>query len=50
MRHIGGVKGVVYMQTKFFANDGTEFNSASACQAYERELYEKAVNKVPLER
>lgn len=38
------------MQTRFFADDGTEFNSASACQAYERELYEKAVNAIPLEQ
>ena len=38
------------MQTRFFADDGTEFNSASACQSYERELYEKAVNEIPLEQ
>ena len=38
------------MQAKFFADDGTEFKSASECQAYERELYEKAVNEVPLEQ
>ena len=38
------------MQARFFADDGTEFKSASECQAYERELYEKAVNEVPLEQ
>jgi hypothetical protein len=38
------------MQAKFFADDGTEFKSASECRAYERELYEKAVNEVPLEQ
>lgn len=38
------------MQAKFFADDGTEFKSASECQAYERELYEKSVNEVPLEQ
>lgn len=38
------------MQAKIFADDGTEFNSASECQAYERELYEKSVNEVPLEQ
>ena len=38
------------MQAKFFAEDGTEFKSASECQAYERELYEKSVNEIPLEQ
>lgn len=38
------------MQAKFFADDGTEFKSASECQAYEREIYEKSVNEVPLEQ
>ena len=38
------------MQTRFFSDDGTEFKSASECQAYERALYEKAVNDVPLEQ
>ena len=38
------------MQIRFFADDGTEFKSASECQAYERELYEKTVNDVPLEQ
>ena len=26
------------MQTRFFADDGTEFKSASECQAYERDI------------
>ena len=38
------------MQAKFFADDGTEFKSASECQAYEREIYEKSVNEIPLEQ
>ena len=38
------------MQTRFFADDGTEFKSVSECQAYERDLHEKAVNDVPLEQ
>lgn len=38
------------MQTRFFADDGTEFKTASECQAYERAFYEKSVNDIPLEQ
>ena len=38
------------MQTRFFADDGTEFKSAHECQAYERELHAKVMNEMSLDR